>query len=270
MLIIGERINSSRKAVFQAIRDGNTPFIQSETVMQDKSGADYIDINAGAFVGEERQRLRWVLETVQTVTDKPLCIDSADPEVIRAMLPLVNKPPMINSISLEPDRLERVLPLVVEYGAKVIALCQTQNKMAQTTGDKIRMTEQLVDHATAAGLPLNDLFIDPLVFPVSTNTQSAVETLNAIEGIMAAFPDVHTTCGLTNVSYGLPARKLVNRCFLVAAIGRGLDAVILDPTDRRLLGALKGALMLLGKDDFCMSFISAFREGHLSDEATPR
>lgn len=270
MLIIGERINSSRKGVFQAIQDGNTPFIQAEAIAQDKSGADYIDVNAGTFVGEESQYLRWVIECVQDVTDKPLCIDSADPEVIKAMLPLVKKPPMINSISLEPDRLGKILPLVVEYNAKVIALCQTQDKMAQTADDKIRMSEQLVDHVTTAGLPLHDLYIDPLVYPISTNAVSAVETLNAIERIMTAFPDIHTTCGLTNVSYGLPARKLVNRCFLVAALGRGLDAVILDPTDPQLLGALKGSLMLMGKDDYCMSFITAFREGRISDESAPR
>lgn len=270
MLIIGERINSSRKAVFQAIRDNNQPFIQAEAIAQDQSGADYIDVNAGAFVGEERKNLRWVMETVQEVTDKPLCIDSADPEVIKAMLPLAKNPPIINSISLEPDRLGKILPLVVEYEAKVIALCQTQNQIAQTADDKIRMTAQLVDHVTAAGLPIDDLYIDPLVYPISTNTEFAIETLIAIETIMKAFPGVHTICGLTNVSYGLPARKLINRCFLVAAIGRGLDAVILDPTDRKLLGALKASLMLMGKDGFCMSFIQAFREGRISDEGASR
>ena len=270
MLIIGERLNSSRKEIFKAISDCNKPFIEAEVVAQDESGADYIDVNAGAFVGEESEKLRWVVETVQKVTEKPICIDSADPEVIRAVLPLVKKSPMINSISLDSNRLEKILPLVMEYEAKVIALCQSQDKIAQTADDKIRMAEQLVDRVTAAGIPPNDLFIDPLVYPVSTNTASAQETLNAIERIMKAFPDVHTTCGLTNVSYGLPARKLVNKCFLVAAISRGLDAVILDPTDRELFGAMMGSLMLMGKDDFCMSFINAFREGRLSDEASPR
>ena len=270
MLIIGERINSSRKVIFQAIRDRNNPFIKAEVIAQDESGADYIDVNAGAFVGAEDEKLRWLIETVQEVTDKPLCIDSSDPEVIKAALPLARKPPIINSISLEPDRLENILPLVVEYKAKVIALCQTQNKMAQTADDKIRMAGQLVERVTAEGIALNDLFIDPLVYPISTNTLSALETLNAIERIVKEFPDVNITCGLTNVSHGLPARKLINRCFLVAAISRGLKAVILDPTDRELLGALKGSLMIMGQDDYCMSFIKAFRDGRLSEEAAPR
>lgn len=265
MLIIGERINSSRKEVFNAIKDGNKPFIETEALTQADSGADCIDVNAGAFIGEEIEKLRWLIETVQKVTQRPLCIDTADPEVLKAALPLVKQPPVINSISLEPDRLEKILPLVVDYKAKVIALCQTQNQMAKTADDKIRMAAQLVDRVTAAGIPLDDLYIDPLVYPVSTNTGSALETLNAISQIMTAFPGVHTTCGLTNVSYGLPERKLINRCFLVAAVSRGLDAVILDPTDRKLFAALKGSLMLMGKDDFCMSFITAFQEGRLSD-----
>ena len=270
MLIIGERINSSRQGVFQAIRDKNSSYIKAEAIAQVESGADYIDVNAGSFVGEESENLRWLVETVQEATDTPLCIDSSDPEVIEAMLPIVKKPPMINSISLEPDRLAKTLPLAVAYKAKVIALCQTRNKMAQTADDKLRMAAQLVERVTAAGVPPDDLFIDPLVYPISTDTASALETLMAIERIQHAFPEVHTTCGLTNVSYGLPARRLVNRCFLVAAIGRGLDAVILDPTDRKLLGALKASLMLMGQDDFCMSFIKAFREGRISDEAASR
>jgi 5-methyltetrahydrofolate--homocysteine methyltransferase len=115
----------------------------------------------------------------------------------------------------------------------------------------------------AAGISLDNLYIDPLVYPLATNDRSALATLDAIGQIMKQFPGVHTTCGLTNVSYGLPNRKLANRTFLVSAILMGLDSAILDPTDKQLFGALKAALMIAGKDEFCMGYITAFREGRL-------
>jgi cobalamin-dependent methionine synthase I len=263
VLIIAERINASRKNIAQAISSENTAFIQDEAKAQDQAGADYIDVNAGTFVGEEADKLKWVIEAVQAVTEKPLCIDSPDPEVIKAMVPLVNKTPMINSITLEPERLEGILPIVAEHKAKVIALCQSEDAMADTADDKVRMAEQLVKKAEGAGVPLDNLYIDPLVYPLATNTQSAVATLEAIERIMTSFPGVHTTCGLTNVSHGLPVRKLINRTFLVAAITRGLDSAIMDPTDKQLYASLKAALSVNGKDDFCMDYITVFREGRL-------
>jgi 5-methyltetrahydrofolate--homocysteine methyltransferase len=263
MLIIGERINSSRKQIAEAISSRNAEFIQNEAKAQAAAGADYIDVNAGSFVDTEAEHLKWVIEVVQDATDRPLCIDSPDPEVIKAVLPMAQKPPMINSITLEPERLEGILPLVAEHKTKVIALCQTEDSMAETTEQKVEIAGRLVEKVTAEGVSLVDLYIDPLVYPISTNTESGPATLEAIAKIMNQFPGVHTTCGLTNISYGLPNRKLVNRAFLVAAIARGLDSAIIDPTDKGLYGALRAALMVIGKDEFCMQYVTAFREGNL-------
>jgi 5-methyltetrahydrofolate corrinoid/iron sulfur protein methyltransferase len=261
VLIIGERINSSRKSIAEAISSRNAPLIQNEAKSQAVAGADYIDVNAGTFVGEEIKYLHWIIETVQEIVELPLCIDSPDPSVIKAMLPLVKKPPMINSITLEPFRLEGILPLVAEHKTKVIALCQSGDSIADTTEKKVEMARHLVERVNVAGISLDNLYIDPLVHPLATNDRSALATLDAIEKIMKEFPGVHTTCGLTNVSYGLPNRKLVNRTFLVAAVARGLDSAILDPTDKQLFGALKASLMITGKDEFCMEYIAGFREG---------
>jgi 5-methyltetrahydrofolate--homocysteine methyltransferase len=251
MLIIGERINASRKSIAEAISSRNAAFIQNEAKAQAVAGADYIDLNAGIFVGEEVIHLKWVIETVQEGIDLPLCIDSPDPAVFKALIPL------------ETSRLEGILSLVSEYQTKVIALCQSEDSIADTAEAKVQMAEQLVNKVRAAGIPLDDLYIDPLVYPLATNEKSALATLDAIEQIMKQFSGVHTTCGLTNVSYGLPNRRLVNRTFLVAAIARGLDSAILDPTDKQLFGALKAALMISGKDEFCMQYIAGFREGRL-------
>jgi cobalamin-dependent methionine synthase I len=261
MLIVGERINASRKSIAEAISSRNAPFIQNEAKVQAITGADYLDVNAGTFVGEEARHLQWIIETVQEVVDLPLCIDSPDPSVIKAMIPLVKKTPMINSITLESSRLEGILPVVAGHKMKVIGLCQSGDAIADTAEAKVRLAGELVKKVKAAGIPLDDLYVDPLVYPLATNDRSGLATLDAIEKIMKQFPGVHTICGLTNVSYGLPNRKLVNRTFLVAAIVRGLDSAILDPTDKQLFGSLKAALMVTGKDEFCMEYISAFREG---------
>jgi 5-methyltetrahydrofolate--homocysteine methyltransferase len=263
MLIIAERINASRKYIAEAISSQNAAFIQGEAKAQDQAGADFIDVNAGTFVGKESEKLQWIIETVQAVTEKPLCIDSPDPAVIKEMLPLAKKKPMINSITLEPERLQGMVRLVAEYKTRVIALCQSEDAIAETAEDKLRMSEQIVNAVTAAGIPLDNLYIDPLVSPLSTNTQSALATLEAIQRIMKEFPGVHTTCGLTDVSYGLPCRKLINRAFLMSAVTCGLDSVILDPTDQQLLAALKAVLAVNGKDEFCMNYVTAFREGTL-------
>jgi len=263
MLIIAERINASRKKIARAISAGDRAFIQGEAKAQTQAGAHYIDVNAGTFVGEEADKLKWIVEAVQEVTELPLSIDSPDAEVIKAVMPLLKKTPLINSITLEPSRIEGILPLLVARKAKVIALCQSVHGSAETTERKVSLAGQLVEKLTGAGIPLDDIYIDPLVFPLSTHPQAAYVTLNAIEEIMKKFPGAHTICGLTNVSYGLPARKLVNRAFLAAAITRGLDSAIIDPTDKLLYAMLKAATLIAGKDNFCINYIRAFREGRL-------
>ena len=146
---------------------------------------------------------------------------------------------------------------------KVIALCQAEDSMPETTDEKVAIAEQLVERVTKMGIPLDDLYIDPLVYPLSTNPLSTTVTLRAFEKIMSLFPGVHTSCGLTDVSYGLPSRKLVNRTFLVSAIANGLDSAILDPTGKNLYSALQTALVVNDKDDFCMNFITAVKEGKI-------
>jgi 5-methyltetrahydrofolate corrinoid/iron sulfur protein methyltransferase len=263
MLIIAERINASRKKIVQAIKAGDRPFIQEEAKAQTQAGADYIDVNAGTFVGEEADKLKWIVEAVQEVTDLPLSIDSPDADVIKAVMPLLKKTPLINSITLEPSRIEGILPLIVARKTKVIALCQSEHGSAETTERKVSLAGQLVEKLTGAGVALDDIYIDPLVFPLSTDPQSANATLDAIGEIVKKFPGAHTICGLTNVSFGLPARKLVNRAFLAAAIAKGLDSAIIDPTDRLLYAMLKAATLVVGKDAFCMDYIRAFRQGRL-------
>ena len=264
MLIVAERINSSRKAINEAVLSGDADIIRHEAKIQADAGADYVDVNAGTFMGEELERLKWIVEVVQDAVSLPLCIDSPDPLVIGGILPLVEKTPMINSITLEPSRLDAILPLAAEHGARVIALCQSPEGLAETADQKVQMAHELVEKAAQAGIPRDFLYVDPLVYPIATNPLSAAATLEAIATIKKEIPDVHTICGLTNVSYAVPERQLINRTFLVAAISRGLDSAILDPTDKKLFGSMKAALAVMGEDEYCLEFIEAYREGRIA------
>ncbi|MEW6401669.1 MAG: dihydropteroate synthase [Chloroflexota bacterium] len=261
MLIIGERINSSRKSIAQAISSRDKCSIQSEAKAQEEAGAHFIDVNTGAFIGEESEYLKWTIDAVQEICDLPLCIDSPDAGVIREVLPLLKVTPMINSITLEPARLDGMLPLLSDFKTKVIGLCQSEDSTADSTDAKIELASKLVEKIKQAGIPLGNLYIDPLVYPLATDTASALATLEAIALIMKEFPGVHTVCGLANISHGLPGRKLINRTFLVSAIVWGLDAAIMDPTDKQLYSSLMAAVTMAGKDEYCMEYIRAFRTG---------
>ena len=264
MLIVAERINSSRKAINAAITAKDADFIRAEAKAQAEAGADYIDVNAGSYIGQEAAYLCWLVETVQGVTEVPLCVDSPNAEAIAAALERVKGPVLINSISLEESRMAGILPLVKKYRSKIVALCQSDAGIASTEDDKVKVAGQLVTRLTGEGVALDDIYIDPLVYPIATDTGSAMAMLGALGKIMEKFPGVHTICGLTNISFGMPARKLINRTYLVAAMSRGLDSAIIDPTDRELMASLVAAEALLDRDKFCAEYIKAYREGKLA------
>lgn len=264
MLIVAERINASRKAIRAALERLDAGAIQAEAIAQVRAGAHYIDVNGGTFPGREPELLCWLVDTVQQVTDQPLCLDSSDPAALAAALPRVRQPaPMLNSITLERERFERMLPLAREFRTKVVALCQGEG-VATTAQQKIDTASRLVERLTAAGIMLADIYVDPLVFPLATDSSSGTAALEAFREIMRRFSGVHTICGLSNVSHGLPARKLINRTFLLTAAAAGLDAAILDPTDRELIAALCAGQAVLGRDEYCLGYLKAFRAGKLA------
>ena len=260
MFIVAERINSSRKAINEAIKAQDADFIRAEAKAQAGAGANYIDVNAGSFVGLETEYLCWLVKTVQGAIELPLCLDSPDPAAIAAALEVVKGPVMVNSITLEKQRLAGMLPLVKKYQTKVVVLCQSDEGMANTVSEKVNVAKQVVEVLTREGVARDDIYIDPLIYPIATDTQSAIAALGAIREIMQLFPGVHTICGLTNVSFGLPLRKLINRTFLVMAVASGLEAAIMDPLDKDLMDALISAELLLNRHIYCASFLDAYRK----------
>jgi len=262
MLIIGERINSTRKRIGEAVQQGDAEFIREEARRQLDAGANMLDVNGG-IAGREAELLSWLVRTVQEVTDVPLCLDSADPEALRQALPLCRQKAMINSITDEPARFDSLLPLIRDYGTKVIALCMTTSGPPGGVDDRVEIASRLVDLLVAGGIPLDDIYVDPCVFPISSGAGYGPAVLEAVARIRASYPGGHISCGVSNVSYGLPARKLLNEVYLLMLIDRGLDTAIIDPCSDGLMARILAAEALSGRDDFCQNYLRAYRGGLL-------
>ncbi len=263
MIIVGELLNTSRKSIEQAVKKKDTDFIQKVARDQADAGADYIDVNAGTFLEKESQCLPWLVETVQAAVDLPCCLDSPSPEALEKAMAVHRGVPMINSISLEKDRYDQMLPLVTQAPCKLVALCMSHTSMPTTVRERVEVAEQLIASLTDAGKAQPDIYIDPLVQPVSVDTNMGVAVLDAMRTIRSSYPEVNIICGLSNISFGLPERRLINRYFLSLAIGSGLSAAILDPTDSAIMAAVKTNLMIMGQDEYCGEYIEAYENGIL-------
>jgi 5-methyltetrahydrofolate--homocysteine methyltransferase len=262
MLIIGERINSTRKRIGEAVQKGDADFIHEEARKQLEAGAHMLDVNGG-IPGREVELLAWLVKVVQEVREVPLCLDSADPEALRRALPLCRQKALINSITDEPGRWERVMPLVNEFGTKVIALCMSESGPPKGKDDRIATACRLVDRLAAEGLALDDIYVDPCVFPVSTGPEHGPALLDATAEIRSRYPGVHISAGVSNVSFGMPVRKLLNETLLVLLMARGLDTAILDPCTEGITARILAAEALIGRDEFCAEYLRAYREGKL-------
>jgi len=262
VLIIGELINTSRKAMREAALKKDGQYIQRIAKAQEEAGATYIDVNCGTFMENEVETMEWLVDNVLQATSLPLCIDSPNPLALEAGLKkAVNGKSMINSITDETPRWNAVLPLIKEYKTKIVALCIDDGGMPKTNQDRIRIADSIITKLTAEGINLDDIYIDPLIKPISAGEKNGIEVLQAIQHIMESHPGVHTTCGLSNISYALPARKVLNRVFMVQTMARGMDSYIMDPTNKEMRAALLASQTLLGQDRFSRKFIKGFREG---------
>ncbi len=261
MLIIGERINSSRKEIYEAIESRNEGFLRRIAREQVEAGADYIDVNAGAFTENEEGLLAWLVHIVQKEIDRPLCIDSPNPKAIEKAVKVHKGIPMINSISLEENRYRAMIPLVKECKSPIIGLCLSDEGVPKTEDERVRVTDQLIHRLTDDGIPFDHIFVDPILQPLAIDSTSGRMGLNTICRIRALHPEIHIVTGSANLSHGLPSRKFINRAFLLMAMAVGMDAAILDPCDPVLMANLKAADLILGEDDFCLKYIQAHREG---------
>ncbi len=264
MLIVGEKINATRKRIGQACQEGNAELIVQTVKDQAQARADCIDVNAG-LVGKEVETMQWLLELVQQTTELPIMLDSSDPEAMKKGLQLAKTKPIVNSISMEKDRLESFTPLIAEHDCSVVGLCVSDAGMPSGVDDRLATADALIEHLTSkCGKKLEEIYLDLAVFPVSAQPAAPMDMAIAIEKIMTKYPGLHTIAGLSNVSFGLPERRLLNLSFLTILISRGLDAAICDPNTAGLHAAIAAAELLSNKDEFAMNYITAHREGRLS------
>lgn len=260
MLVIAERINATRTRIARALDRRDAGLIAREARAQAEAGADFIDVNAASDPKSELKNLAWAIGVVQEHTDLPLCLDSASPAALRRGLELVRSDAvMLNSVTAEQQKLDAVLPLAAESGALLVALTMDEGGVPKTAEQRVDIAGRLIEACESAGVPRERLYVDPCVQPVSTDIGQGPEVIAAVRRITDEFEGVHTTCGLSNVSFGLPRRGLLNRTFLVCLIAAGLDAAICDPTAPGLMDAVRAAEALVGRDEYCMDYIRAMR-----------
>ena len=256
-VIVGERINSTRKPIREAIDNRDAAVIEREARMQQEKGATHIDVNAGGHGRPEQEDLLWLIDVVQQTVDLPLCVDSADPKVIAGVFHRLTKRPIINSVSLEQDRMEGMASFLANHECDIVGLCMSDKGMPETAQEIVARAQTLVRILEEMGIDRDRIYIDPLIQPIGTNHQNGQIVLQAIRGILETCPEVHLICGLTNISFGMPERKQINRCLLTLLMAAGLDGVILDPLDENLMRDLFTTTMLLGRDPYCLNYIKA-------------
>ncbi|MDW7650532.1 MAG: methyltetrahydrofolate cobalamin methyltransferase [Bacillota bacterium] len=264
MYIVGELINASRKVIAQAIKERNSEYIQQVAKEQEEAGANFIDVNAGIFVEDEPEHMEWLVKTVQEAVSIPCCIDSPSAAALQRGLAVHTKgTPMINSISLEKERYEQVIPIVSNTDLKVVALCMSDKGMPQTREERVAIAVELVNNLVKDGVQKENIFLDPLVQPIGTNDKFGIEFIDAVGDIKETFPGVHFMCGLSNISFGLPERKFMNSVFAVMAMTKGLDGLMINPLDRRMMANIITAETLAGRDKSCKNYLKAYRKKKL-------
>jgi cobalamin-dependent methionine synthase I len=266
MIIIGEKINATRKTIAQALSDRNEQFIIDTAREQAKAGADYIDLNGGdPRQGQEAKNIEWLVNLVQANTDVPVAIDSANPEALDVGLSLVTEgvKPILNSISLETDNLDQRLEILAKYDCMVVGLVMSDDGPPQGVDGRVERAGELIEKFGACGKSGGDIIIDPCFFPVSADVACGREVIDAIAVIHKNWPDVHIGGGCSNISYGLPKRKLINFATLSQAIYHGMDAGLIDPCSPGIIATILAAEAVAGKDEYCMNYINAERDGSL-------
>lgn len=271
MLIIGELLNSTRKKVKQALQNRDEATIRRLARDQVEAGADVLDVNTATSMEREAEDMKWAIGLIydEVGEEVRLAIDSPNPETMAAGLALCQARPMINSISNKPQQKETLIPLIKKYDAEVIGLLMGgKGGMPKTKEGRLEEAGQLIESLEAGGVNLERLYIDPLVMSIGSNQEQALAAIETVRAIKERWGDtgVKTTSGLSNVSFGLPGRKIINRTFLAMLLAAGLDAALIDPTDEGTMDILRASEALTGKDGYCLGYIKHMREKRATKE----
>lgn len=260
MIVIGEKLNSSIPKTLEALNSKNENYIKELAEKQCAAGAQYLDLNV-SMCENESEMLLWTVEIIKSVCDCKLVVDSPDPHAIAHFFEHTGEQgAIINSITLEDERFRAVQPLVSKYDTGIIALPISDEGIPADKESRLKNSRKLIQRLMEHGTPAEKIHLDILVEAVATSTEAPGVALYVAEKIRQEFPEVHITAGLSNISFGLPKRGIINAVFLCLAMKAGLSSAILDPLNNELMMHLYAANMLLGNDEYCMEYLQKYRE----------
>lgn len=259
-VIIGERINpTGRKVLAEEMKAGDFSRVESDARAQVEAGAHMLDVNAGIPLADEPALLAKAVQLVQSVTNVPLSIDSSIVEALAAGLEVYQGKALVNSVTGEEERLEAVLPLVKKYGAAVVAISNDETGISEDPDVRFNVAKKIVEHAADYGIPSSDIVVDPLVMPIGAINQAGRQVMHILNRLRDELK-VNSTCGASNISFGLPNRRGINAAYLTMGISAGLTSAIMNPLHAEDLQAVMGADVMMGHDRDCMRWIRKFRE----------
>ena len=265
MILVGESLNGTIMDVGMAILDKDENYILDLAKTQIDCGANLLDINAGVAGGEETEDLLWAIKTIQGKFSIPICLDSDDPQALKSAFSVTQNPEkcLINSVSGDPKKLDLIFPIVSEFKCGVVALCLDDKGIPHDVDSRLEIADRIMASALQHGIKPEQLYFDPLVFSISTDTMAGNTTMKTLIALKTKYPTSKSICGLSNASHGLPQRKLLNRTFLVMNYALGMDAFIVDVRDSALMATVFAARALTGQDARSAGYISAFRQHKL-------
>jgi 5-methyltetrahydrofolate--homocysteine methyltransferase len=258
--LIGERINpTGRKLLAAEMKAGDFSRVEADALAQVAAGAHVLDVNAGIPLADEPAILAQAIQLVQSLTSVPLCIDSSIVAALEAGLSVYKGKALVNSVTGEDDRLETVLPLVKKYGAAVVAISNDETGISEDPDERFAVAKKIVERAEDYGIPRSDVVVDPLVMPIGAINSAGTQVLRLVRRLREELK-VNTTCGASNVSFGLPNRNGMNASFLTMAIAAGMTSAITNPMHGEVVQAIMGADVMMGADPDCTNWIRRYRE----------